>query len=233
KNIFSPMRTTEWSSTMRTRIGAGSGSDTSAPDAVTASVGVEGTGRAAGDTESNKGPPRRSGCDPLDLGGGLDALAGGDDRGRQLRGSEGLAHEPIGATREGCGLERVGPAHRQDPNARKLGTKTGDEGDPAIDLGQARVDDDDIGAVGDRELERFTDLAGARDDHALAADREKTGEAFPDPIIRIDDQDSERAVNAGAGLRHVPIVGRAFGSEKGHSPGTRLRRMTQSVYVIR
>src|SRR4026207_1699172 len=108
------MRTTEWSSTMRTRIGAGSGSDTSAPDAVTASVGGEGTGRAAGDTESSKGTPRRSGSAPLDLGGGLEALAGGDDRGRQLRGSECLAHESIGATREGCGLERIRPAHRED-----------------------------------------------------------------------------------------------------------------------
>src|SRR5688500_2447819 len=133
RNTLSPVRTTAWSSTMSTRIGAASSSVTSAPGALAPLVvgGVVGDGDESSKAGSScvSRPPSR------------------DDRRDQLRGPEGLAHEAVGTAVDGGTLEGVRPAHGQDADVRTGRPELGDEAHATIDLGQPRVDDDDVGPV--------------------------------------------------------------------------------------
>src|SRR5215204_1081010 len=148
RNTLSPVRTTAWSSTMSTRIGASS--VTSAPGAFAPLVvgGVVGDGDESSKAGSSSvsGPTSR------------------DDRRDQLRGSEGLANEAMGAAVDGGALEPVRPAHGQDADIGTGRPELGDEAHATIDLGQARVDDDDIGPVLASQGQGGLRLARAPDD---------------------------------------------------------------------
>ena len=59
------------------------------------------------------------------------------------------------------------------------------------------------------EGDRLVRAAGAADDEAAAADGQKSRDAFPDPIVRVDDEDPERDRPFGRGIRHAASVGQA------------------------
>ena len=51
--------------------------------------------------------------------------------------------------------------------------------------------------------------AGAADDEAAATDGQKSREALPDPIVRVDDEDPKRDRPFGRGIGHAASVGQA------------------------
>src|SRR5687768_16787958 len=151
RNTLSPVRTTAWSSTMSTRIGASS--VTSAPGTLAPLV-VDGL-VGDGDESSKAGSS------------GVGGPAGRQDRRDQLRGSEGLADEPVRAAVDGRAFEGVRPAHGEDAGVGAGYSELGDEADATIDLRQTRVDDDDIGPVLAGQGQRGLRLArAAHDQHA-------------------------------------------------------------------
>ena len=159
---------------MSTRIGAGS--VTSAPGAISAPVeGGSWTGRARAVESSSAGP-------------GLDLGVRAPAPPRQAAGSTPWVAATIAAvsslgrkvlwTKPSAPLSRTADSsesdqpHREDADRWKTGTETGDQRDAAVDLGEARIDDHDIGPMVDGQVERGADLASTGDDQALAADGE-------------------------------------------------------------
>ena len=126
--------------------------------------------------------------------------AGRDDGGDQLGRAEGLADEAVGAAHRGLRTRACPTSSWPGCGRRARGPQTGDEGEPAIDLGQARIDDDDIGATDPTSARAApADWPALPTTTHAAADREQPGQALPDPVVGIDDQDAERAVDADSG----------------------------------
>src|SRR6476660_995712 len=176
KKTRRPIRTTEWSSTMSTRIRVSS-----------ATVPPVGAGResrvagAAGAVESSKveassGSGHRS--------------AGGRDHGiDQLVRPERLADVGVGAARLVGGVR---PVEDQDPGGRGDLSDPGDERRAGVDARQAGIDDHDIGSGFLGEAEGGVGRAGAADDETALADPEEAGEALPHSVVGVDEEHAER-----------------------------------------
>ena len=62
-----------------------------------------------------------------------------------------------------------------------------DQGHAGVDVGEARVDEHDVGVDALDLLERRAHVGGASDDVDLAGHPEEVGEALQDTAIRIND----------------------------------------------
>ena len=71
---------------------------------------------------------------------------------------------------------------------------------PASGSGKSRVDDDDVGFGGQHEVDRRTGLSGTPDDAQLVTDTQQPGQALPNPLIGVDEDDAERPGSPGVGL---------------------------------
>ena len=91
--------------------------------------------------------------------------------------------------------------HGQDPRVRDELPEPADERRPGVHVGQARIDDDDVGMGGQGQVEGDARLAGPAHDEHAAADGEQPGQALADPLIRIDHQHTQGigAVSRGRG----------------------------------
>ena len=124
------------------------------------------------------------------------------------RRAEGLADEAVGAAVEGRPLERVGPAHGQDARRPgRIARRPAMKRDAAIDLGQARIDDDDVGVMlgwrGRARGRAGRQLPTTMHWPPMAS---RPGQALAHPVVRIDDEDAERPSARGRGVRHGPMV---------------------------
>src|SRR6187397_1397491 len=182
-----PIRTTEWSSTMRTRILVCS---------VTWAPGAEASGGGWKDrwesVESSKGAP--SWISPGEGHGSR------DDGGDQVARAECLADEPVGGSDELGLLGWVRPAHHEDADAGRQRPEPMDERETRVRFRKTRIDDDDVGFGGQYEVDRRTGLSGTADDAQQVTDTQQPGQALPNPLIGIDKDDAERPGSPGVGL---------------------------------
>ena len=74
---------------------------------------------------------------------------------------------------------------------------------------EARIDDRDVGDERRGQGDRLVRAAGAADDQTPATDGQKSRDAFPDPIVRVDDEDPKRDRPFGRRIRHAASVGQA------------------------
>jgi hypothetical protein len=72
---------------------------------------------------------------------------------------------------------------------------------------EARVNDRDVGDECRSQGDRLVRAAGAADDQTAATDGQKSRDAFPDPIVRVDDEDPKRDRPFGRGMGHAASVG--------------------------
>jgi len=130
----------------------------------------------------------------------------------QLVGTEGLADVGVGPAQAGSGLRRVGPVQDEDADAGDDRPEAADESLDALDalvVVEAGVDDRDVGDECRGQGDRVVRAAGAADDEAAATDGQKSRDAFPDPIVRVDDEDPKRDRPFGRGIRQAASVGQA------------------------
>ncbi len=63
-----------------------------------------------------------------------------------------------------------------------------DQGDAARDIGQARIDDDDVGALVTDDRDGVGNLAGAADDGEAMTDAEDPDHALAGAVVGVDDE---------------------------------------------
>ncbi len=112
----------------------------------------------------------------------------------------------------------IGATHDEDPDIWRDRAQATDERQAAIDIRQAGVEDDDIGAGLADDLEGGLGLAGGADDLEPVTDAQQPAQALPNPVIRIDEDDTNGGTLAGVGL-HATMV-----AATGSASTTDLRR---------
>ena len=126
--------------------------------------------------------------------------------------ADGLGQIAVGAGAEHRRLERVRPRQDHDPDLRPALSDHADETDPGIEIGQLRIEHDD---VRDARLERLdrrghvTDRAGQLEPGGQA---DEGGHRRADPTILVDDEDPDRDGRRRAGGGMVEGPGRSEGA---------------------
>jgi hypothetical protein len=127
-------------------------------------------------------------------------MADGDaDAGQELRHRERLGDVVVGALVEGQHLAMIRAVGGQHDDG-DVGPRAQPAADvDAVDVGQAEVEDDDVGRLADDELQR--DLAPGRRHDAVAACAQARRERPEDRRFVVDDEDGR-----GLSHPHVPFA---------------------------
>src|SRR5258706_12102641 len=188
KKTRSPIRTTAWSSTIRTRIRVFS--STTPPPGPGRTAMRRLTGPAI---ESSK--VGSSSC----LGDGRSGR--GDDPVDELVRAKGLLDVTVrvsGSEPARC----VGPVENEDAHPWHGLVQAVDDRPAPFHRWGARIKDDDVGSHGDGDGNRVIWSAGSADHRALPVDAQKAGEGLANAIVRIDDKDPERGRLERGGIGH-------------------------------
>ena len=126
---------------------------------------------------------------------GVGAAQRGPQPGEQLVHPERLGHVVVGAGVERRDLVRLRVARRQHDDRHALHAAQPADHVDAVDAGQPEVEDDDVGMVARREIERL--LAVGRGVDVVPARAQVDAQRAQDLRLVVDDQDARHGVRLG------------------------------------